>query len=98
MFASKVQIHRLQESLCIKDKLIDTYPKLYTFINKEPNKENAKFNVITLTGIEKMKENIDVLDFELTDDEMKLVASLDKETPVVGSSENPNLVEMSFNW
>ena len=45
-----------------------------------------------------MKENIDVLDFELTDDEMKLVASLDKETPVVGSSENPNLVEMSFNW
>ena len=50
MFASKVQIHRLQEPLCIKDKLIDTYPKLYTFINKEPNKENAKFNVITLTG------------------------------------------------
>ena len=48
--------------------------------------------------IEKMKENIDIFDFKLTADEIKAIESLDKKTPVVGSTENPNLVEMSFNW
>ncbi|MGN1311914.1 MAG: aldo/keto reductase [Bacilli bacterium] len=58
-----------------------------------------KIVVIPKTAdIEKMKENIDIFDFSLTTDEIKAMESLDKKTPVVGSSENPNLVEMSFNW
>ncbi len=48
--------------------------------------------------VEKMKENINIFDFELTTDEMKKIKELNKNTPIVGSSENPNLVEMSFNW
>ena len=50
------------------------------------------------TDIEKMKENINIFDFKLTTDEMEKIKELNKNTPVVGSSENPNLVEMSFNW
>lgn len=50
------------------------------------------------SDINKMKENFDIFDFELTDEEIKKIEILDKNTPVVGSSENPNLVEMSFNW
>lgn len=50
------------------------------------------------TNEERMKDNINVFDFELTNEEMEIIKSLDKETPVVGSSENPELIEMSFNW
>lgn len=48
--------------------------------------------------IEKMKENISIFDFKLSLEEMEEINKLNKNTPVVGSSENPNLVEMSFNW
>ena len=48
--------------------------------------------------IEKMKENINIFDFKLSLEEMEEIKKLNKNTPVVGSSENPNLVEMSFNW
>ena len=48
--------------------------------------------------VKRMKENFDIFDFELTEEEIKSIENLNKNTSVVGSSENPNLVEMSFNW
>lgn len=50
------------------------------------------------TDVEKMKENISIFDFKLTIEEMEKIKELNQNTPVVGSSENPNLVEMPFNW
>ena len=47
---------------------------------------------------ERMKDNINIFDFELSQEDMEVVRTFDKEAPVVGSSENPELVEMSFNW
>jgi diketogulonate reductase-like aldo/keto reductase len=50
------------------------------------------------THIERMKENIDIFDFELSDDEMKLLMELDTKTPMIGKAEDPNKVEFAMTW
>lgn len=47
---------------------------------------------------ERIKENIDIFDFELTAEEMSALRSLDKAAAMIGNSENPELVEMSMKW
>ncbi len=47
---------------------------------------------------ERIKENIDIFDFELTAEEMSALCSLDKASAMIGNSENPELVEMSMKW
>ncbi len=47
---------------------------------------------------ERIKENIKIFDFELTDEEMSALRSLDKASAIIGNSENPELVEMSMKW
>lgn len=45
------------------------------------------------THIERMKENIDVFDFELTDEEMSAISKLDKDTSLFFSHTDPNIAE-----
>ena len=45
------------------------------------------------THIERMKENFEVFDFELTDDDMKQIATLDKKESSFFSHTDPNMVE-----
>lgn len=45
------------------------------------------------THLERMKENFDVFDFSLTDDDMKKIATLDTETSAFFSHTDPNMVE-----
>lgn len=47
---------------------------------------------------ERIKENIDIFDFELTAEEMSALRSLDKASAMIGNSEKPELVEMSMKW
>ena len=47
---------------------------------------------------ERIKENIDIFDFELTDGEMSAFRSLDKASAMIGNSEKTELVEMSMKW
>lgn len=47
---------------------------------------------------ERIAENIDVFDFELTSDEMAALRTLDKAAPLIGTPEKPELVEMSLQW
>lgn len=47
---------------------------------------------------ERIIENISVFDFELTSEEMTALRCLDKTAPMIGRSENPELVEMSMKW
>ena len=43
-------------------------------------------------------ENIDVFDFELTAEEMGELILLDKDAPMIGNPENPEKVEMAMTW
>ena len=47
---------------------------------------------------ERIVENFDVFDFELTTEEMKLLATLDKKVPMIGRAGTPELVECSLTW
>lgn len=50
------------------------------------------------THIERLKENLDVFDFELLDNEMEILRGFDKGTPLIGNPQNPDLVAASVNW
>lgn len=50
------------------------------------------------THIERMKENIDIFDFELSDDEIKQLVTLDTKTPMIGNAEDPEKVEFAMTW
>ena len=48
--------------------------------------------------INHIKENLDLFDFSLTDDEMSQLSVLDKQEPLIGKPETPELVEFSLTW
>ena len=50
------------------------------------------------TRPEHIKENIDLFDFELTSSEMMQLDALDKNEPLIGKPETPELVEFSLTW
>lgn len=47
---------------------------------------------------ERIRENIDIFDFELTAEEMCALRSLDRAAPMIGNPEKPELVEMATQW
>ena len=47
---------------------------------------------------DRLKENIDVFDFELTAGEMQTLSRMDKNQPLIGNPQNPALVESSAKW
>ena len=50
------------------------------------------------TSRDRLRENIDIFDFELSAGEMRTLASMDKGQPMIGNPQNPALVEMSAGW
>lgn len=50
------------------------------------------------TQSEHIKENFEVFDFTLTDDEITALSMLDKKEPLIGKPETPELVEFSLTW
>jgi len=47
---------------------------------------------------ERIKENFDIFDFTLSADDMAVLATFDKNSPLIGRPENPELVEMAAKW
>ena len=47
---------------------------------------------------ERMQENLAILDFSLTDDEMESLRSMDENRPLIGSAQAPALVEFAMTW
>lgn len=47
---------------------------------------------------ERIAENLNILDFELTTEEMNRLRALDKAAPMIGNPEKPELVEMAMKW
>ena len=50
------------------------------------------------TRVERMRENIDIFDFRLEENEMEMLKGFDKGIPLIGNPQNPVLVESSINW
>ena len=50
------------------------------------------------TKLEHIRENFDIFDFSLTDDEIKKLIELDQKTAMIGNPNSPELVEMSLTW
>lgn len=50
------------------------------------------------TRPEHIRENFDLFDFSLTADEMLKLSVLDKNEPLIGKAETPELVEFSLTW
>lgn len=50
------------------------------------------------TKAERIRENFDIFDFRLTDDEITKLTELDQKTAMIGNPNNPELVEMSLTW
>ncbi|MDO4576418.1 MAG: aldo/keto reductase [Planctomycetia bacterium] len=48
--------------------------------------------------IDRMRENFDVFDFTLTDDEMETLHRLDTATPMIGNPQNPEKTEAAMKW
>lgn len=46
----------------------------------------------------RIKENIDVFDFVLTDEEMTALSALDTAKPMIGSAESPETTEFAMTW
>lgn len=47
---------------------------------------------------EHIKENFEIFDFALTENELSLLSTLDKKTALIGNPNTPELVEMSLTW
>lgn len=47
---------------------------------------------------ERMKENISIEDFVLTEQEIQILETLDRKAPMIGDPENPEKVEMAMTW
>ncbi|MBO4284789.1 MAG: aldo/keto reductase [Alphaproteobacteria bacterium] len=47
---------------------------------------------------ERIKENIDIFDFTLTDNEMAILSSLDTATAMIGNPEKPEMTEFAMTW
>lgn len=47
---------------------------------------------------ERIRENIAIFDFELSDEEMKILQSLDTGIPMIGDPENPEKTEFAMTW
>lgn len=47
---------------------------------------------------ERIRENINIFDFELTADDMEKLKALDKKAPMIGTPEDPAKVEFAMTW
>lgn len=50
------------------------------------------------TEPEHIRENFDIFDFTLTEDELSKLTALDQKTALIGNPNTPELVEMSLTW
>ena len=73
--------------------------------NKKPSQILLRFltqkGVIVIprsTKPEHIRENFDIFDFSLTDDEIAKLTELDQKTAMIGNPNTPELVEMSLTW
>lgn len=48
--------------------------------------------------MDRMKENIDIFDFALMEEQMNVLAAIDRAIPLIGDAENPENTEFAMTW
>lgn len=83
----------------------ETIKKIADKYGKTPEQVSLRFllqnNVVIIPKSvheNRIKENIDIFDFELTLNEMAAINALDKKTAMIGNPETPELVEAAMKW
>lgn len=46
----------------------------------------------------RIKENIDIFDFSLTEEEKQELAARDKNEPIIGKPKRPDFTEVAMTW
>lgn len=60
--------------------------------------QNGISVILKSVHTDRIKENIDIFDFVLTDEEIKALSVLDTATPMIGKAENPETAEFAMTW
>lgn len=82
----------------IVTKLAKKYGKTPAQILLRYQIENGVIVIPKSTHEERIKENINIFDFSLTDEEIKSLAMLDKNQPMIGKPEVPEFTEFAMTW
>lgn len=80
------------QSLCKK------YNKTAAQVLLRYNLQNDVIVIPKSVHEERMRENLDIFDFELTASEMLALRQLDKDAPMIGTPEDPAKVEAALHW
>ena len=79
--------------------LVDIHPEPIQRLADELNGKGYKaFAISKSTHIERMKQNLDIFDFMLTQEEMESIRPLDKPQDFRWSHRNPELVKFLWNY
>ena len=62
------------------------------------HKQNGEVIIAKSVHEESIKENLDLFDFELNMSEMEQLMKMDMAAPMIGTSENPAMVEAAMKW
>lgn len=79
-------------------ELAEKYGKTPAQILLRYNIQNKVAVIPKSVHTERIKENINVFDFKLTDSDMNALKLLDKKSPMIGDPENPSKVEFAMTW
>lgn len=79
-------------------ELAEKYRKTPAQILLRYNIQNGVVVIPKSVHENRIKENIDVFDFSLSEDEMNSLKSLDKANPMIGNPENPEKAELAMTW
>ncbi len=80
------------------EALAEKYGKTPAQILLRFNIQNGVVVIPKSVHTDRIKENIDIFDFSLSDDEMTALRLLDKASPMIGNPETPELTESAMKW
>ena len=79
-------------------ELAAKYGKTPAQILLKANIQSGAVVIPKSVNFSRIKENIDIFDFELAQDEMSLLRALDKDAPMIGNAQSPEKTETAMGW
>lgn len=79
-------------------RIADKYGKTPAQVLLRYQIENGVIVIPKSVHEDRIKENIDIFDFSLTNEEIASLAALDKNEPMIGKPEQPDFTEFAMTW